>query len=59
LKKEDLDDIKAKKEKLNETLMALGAKLYENKGSEAQGESSSEESSKKDNNVKDAEYEEK
>ena len=59
LKKEDLDDIKTKKEKLNETLMSLGAKLYENKGSEAQSDTSSDDSSKKDNNVKDAEYEEK
>ncbi len=63
IEKNDLEDIKAKKEKLNESAMALGAKVYEEAAKanqEAQaGESSTESDSKKDDNIKDAEYEEK
>ena len=60
LKKDDLDDIKAKKDKLQEKAMELGAKVYEEaakKAQEAQNNDSS--SDKKDKDVKDAEYEEK
>ncbi len=60
LKKEDLDDIKAKKDKLQEKAMELGAKVYEEaakKAQEAQNDSDS--SDAKDKDVKDAEYEEK
>ncbi|CCY46701.1 chaperone protein DnaK [Firmicutes bacterium CAG:822] len=60
LKKADLDDIKAKKDKLQEKAMELGAKVYEEaakKAQEAQNDSDSSDS--KDKDVKDAEYEEK
>ena len=60
LKKDDLDDIKAKKDKLQEKAMELGAKVYEEaakKAQEAQNDSDS--SDAKDKDVKDAEYEEK
>ena len=60
LKKDDLDDIKAKKDKLQEKAMELGAKVYEEaakKAQEAQNNDSS--SDKRDKDVKDAEYEEK
>ncbi len=61
LEKDNIDDIKAKKDKLNEKAMALGAKVYEEMAKAAQAEQSSEkaEDDKKDSNVKDAEYEEK
>ena len=54
LTKDDIDDIKKKTEKLNESAMALGAKLYEQANAE---NASSDEN--KDDNIKDAEYEEK
>ena len=60
LKKDDLDDIKAKKDKLQEKAMEFGAKVYEEaakKAQEAQNDSDSSDS--KDKDVKDAEYEEK
>ena len=58
IEKNDLDDIKSKKDKLQEKLMQLGAKMYEgvNPNQDAT-ENTSEE--KKDDNVSDAEYEEK
>ncbi len=56
LEKDDIEDIKKKTEKLNETAMALGAKLYEEAAKKAQSE---EEITDKDDDVKDAEYEEK
>ncbi len=56
LKKEDIEDIKSKKDKLNEKAMALGAKVYEEAAKNAQSESSDE---NKENDVKDADYEEK
>ncbi len=61
LEKNDLEDIKAKKEKLNESAMALGAKVYEEaaKANQASQENSTTDSDKKDDNIKDAEYEEK
>jgi len=63
LKGDDIDDIKAKKDKLNETAMALGAKVYEEMAKAAQAEQKADEDNdqkaKKDDNVQDAEYEEK
>ena len=66
LEKDDIEDIKTKKEKLSEKAMALATKVYENiqKEQQAQASSSNEEASEsskdsKDGNVKDAEYEEK
>lgn len=64
LNKNDLDDIKAKKEKLQEKAMALATKVYENVQKENQANSnantdnSSDTSDKKDD-VKDADFEEK
>ena len=55
LTSENVDDIKAKKEKLNETAMALATKVYE-EAAKQQQEPSEE---KKDDTVIDAEYEEK
>jgi len=65
LEKDNIEDIKAKKDKLNETAMALGAKVYEEMAKAAQAEETnqteSEDDSKKskNDNVQDAEYEEK
>ena len=63
LKGDDIDDIKVKKDKLNETAMALGAKVYEEMAKAAEAEQKANEDndqkSKKDDNVQDAEYEEK
>ena len=61
LKKDDLDDIKAKKDKLQEKAMELGAKVYEEAAKNAQEAQNADDSSsdKKDKDVKDAEYEEK
>ena len=66
LEKDDIEDIKTKKEKLSEKAMALATKVYENiqKEQQAQASSSNEEASEsskdsKDSDVKDAEYEEK
>ncbi len=64
LSKNDLDDIKAKKDKLQEKAMALATKVYENVQKENQANSnantdnSSDTSDKKDD-VKDADFEEK
>ncbi len=57
LEKDDVEDIKKKTEKLNESAMALGAKLYEQAAKQAQAEETKTED--KDDDVKDAEYEEK
>ena len=58
-----MDDIKSKKDKLNETAMAFATKVYEEaaKQNKTEETSSDEESgsNKKDDNIKDAEYEEK
>lgn len=62
LEKDNIDDIKARKDKLNETAMALATKVYEeaaknNQNADATNAESTED--KKDDNIKDAEYEEK
>ncbi len=65
LEKDDIDEIKSKQEKLNETAMALATKVYEQaaKDREANSDSSDEDDSdsKKSSNddVMDAEFEEK
>lgn len=60
LEKGDIEDIKKKKEALNDTVMKLATKVYEEAAKKQQEEQTKNESSdKKDNNVKDAEYEEK
>ena len=60
LKKDDIEDIKAKKDKLQEKAMELGAKVYEEAAKKAQAEQKDEDASDdKDKDVKDAEYEEK
>jgi molecular chaperone DnaK len=62
LKKDDLDDIKAKKDKLNESAMAFGAKVYEEAAKKAQAEQPKTNNETKDEtkkDVKDADYEEK
>ena len=55
LTKEDIDDIKKKTEKLNESAMNLGAKLYEQANAESAANTSND--APKDDNIKDAEYE--
>jgi len=62
LSKNDLDDIKAKKDKLQEKAMALATKVYENVQKESQANSNannSEDTSDKKDDVKDADFEEK
>ncbi len=61
LEKGNIEDIKAKKEKLQETAMELGAKVYEEAAKKAQAENKETEnkSDKKDDDVIDAEFEEK
>ena len=60
LEKGDLEDIKKKKEALNETMMKLATKVYEEAAKAGQQASNnSDDTDKKDNDVKDAEYEEK
>ncbi|MDO4962523.1 MAG: molecular chaperone DnaK [bacterium] len=72
LEGDDIEDIKAKTEKLNESAMALATKVYEEAAKKAQEESKEEDSeekedkkdkkskkSKKDDDVMDADFEEK
>lgn len=60
LEKDNLEDIKAKKDKLNETAMALATKVYEQAAKEAETDKKEENTDdKKDDNVVDAEFEEK
>ena len=60
LDKNDLDDIKAKKDKLQEKAMALATKVYENIQKESQANANnSEDTSDKKDDVKDADFEEK
>ena len=63
LEKDDIEDIKVKKDKLNETAMAFATKVYEEAAKAAQAEqgnnAESESSDKKDYKVEDSEYEEK
>ncbi len=58
LTKNDLEDIKKKKESLMESAMALGSKVYE-EAAKKQQESNEETKEDKKDNVVDAEYEEK
>ena len=59
LSKNDLDDIKAKKDKLQEKAMALATKVYENVQKESQANANnSEDTSDKKDDVKDADFEE-
>ena len=60
LEGDDIEDIKAKKDKLSEKAMGLAAKVYENINKE-RAEASNNDSSKEDkkDDVQDAEYEEK
>ena len=61
LSKNDLDDIKAKKDKLQEKAMALATKVYENvqKENQANNDNNSSDTSDKKDDVKDADFEEK
>ncbi len=64
LEKNDLDDIKSKKDKLQEKAMALATKVYEEAAKQQQAntnttEESSNTTSASDNDVHEAEYEEK
>ena len=59
LEKNDLEDIKTKKEKLNETAMAFATKVYEEAAKQQQGNQEQTESDDKDSDVKEAEFEEK
>ena len=64
IEKDDIDEIKSKKDKLQEKLMELGAKMYEgiNKDSGENTSSDDNEDDSKDSkkdDVKDADYEEK
>ncbi len=63
LEKNDLDEIKAKKEKLQEKAMALATKVYEQvqkeQGANQAAEEGSSSSSNNNDDVKEAEYEEK
>jgi molecular chaperone DnaK len=56
IEKDNIEDIKIKKEALNETAMALATKVYEEAAKKNQEEATEE---KKDDTVIDAEYEEK
>ena len=62
LEKGDLEEIKKKKEALNETMMKLATKVYEEAAKaqqQASDNNNNDDNEKKDNDVKDAEYEEK
>ena len=58
LEKDNIDDIKAKKETLNETAMALATKVYEEAAKANQNTTENKETDSKDN-VQDADFEEK
>ena len=55
----DIEDIKTKKDKLNETAMAFATKVYEEAAKKAQAEQSDTTESDKKDDVQDAEFEEK
>ena len=55
----DIEAIKNRKDALNESAMALGAKVYEEAAKQAQTESEQNTSEENKDNVKEAEYEEK
>ena len=58
LEKGDIEDIKAKKEKLNETAMAFATKVYEEAAKASQSNEETVKEDKKDDDVVDAEFEE-
>ena len=55
----NIDDIKSKKDALQEKAMALGAKMYENANQTQTEDANTPNDTNKDDNVSDAEYEEK
>ncbi|HBA37569.1 MAG TPA: molecular chaperone DnaK [Firmicutes bacterium] len=61
LEKSDVDDIKSKKDKLQEKLIAVSSKIYEEAAKNAQGsqDAGAENNTSSDDNVKEANYEEK
>ena len=59
LSSNNIDDIKAKKDKLQETAMAFATKVYEQAAKESQANQTSETAEEKKDDVIDAEYEEK
>ena len=60
IEKNNIDDIKSKKDKLQEKLMQLGAKMYEGVKQDGEAAPNTEDTKEeKDSNVSDAEYEEK
>ena len=59
LSSNNIDDIKAKKDKLQETAMAFATKVYEQAAKENQSNQTSETTEEKKDDVIDAEYEEK
>ena len=59
IEKKDIEEIKAKKEKLQEKAMELGAKLYENANANSTETNETTDSTNNDDNVQDATYEEK
>ena len=64
LEKDDVEDIKAKTEKLNESAMALATKVYEeaakeNQANQTDNETTTEEKKSNNDDVMDADYEEK
>ena len=59
LEKNDMEDIKTKKEKLNETAMAFATKVYEEAAKKAQEENKEANTDDTKSDVQDAEFEEK
>ena len=59
LEKDDIEDIKAKKDKLQEKAMALATKVYEQVQKDQQANNESTTTESKDDDVKEADYEEK
>ncbi len=59
LEKNDIEDIKAKKDKLNETAMAFATKVYEEAAKKAGEENKESNTDDKKSDVQDAEFEEK
>lgn len=59
LEKDNLEDIKTKKEKLNETAMAFATKVYEEAAKKAQEENKDNNDTNKNDAVQEAEFEEK
>ena len=59
LEKNDIEDIKKKKESLQEKAMALATKVYEEASKAKQNSEATNDANNTDNNVKDADFEEK